>query len=137
MDKFGGPIVYLIVYAIFLFALLVWFDSGSKVARKVSSSLRNRGASGSESFSLDTPKDVENEAFAVESSSDALRVLRVSKKYPGSTVKSVEDMSFGVSRNTIFALLGPNRAGKTSTFNIIRASMLCFSSKYLFLTYHP
>ncbi|KAL5533846.1 hypothetical protein ACEPAG_306 [Sanghuangporus baumii] len=125
VNKFGGPIIYLIVYSIVLFAFLVWFDSGSKFAETVSSIFRrNKKASSSEITNDDIPADVQEEAHAVESSSDPLRVLHVSKQYPGSTIKSVDDVSFRVSGDTIFALLGPNGAGKTSTFNIIRGDLV-------------
>lgn len=63
--------------------------------------------------------DVEQEALAVSTSDDILRVLDIEKTF-GRDNKVVDDVSFGVSRNTIFALLGPNGAGKTTTFNIIR-----------------
>lgn len=133
MDRFGGPIIYLIVYSIILFAFLVWFDSGSKLAKTVSTALRNKDSSASsESVEDDVPADVKEEACAAESSSDPLRVSHVSKQYPGSTIKSVDDVSFRVSRDTIFALLGPNGAGKTSVFNVVRKSSQQILSAFFF-----
>ncbi|EJD03513.1 P-loop containing nucleoside triphosphate hydrolase protein [Fomitiporia mediterranea MF3/22] len=120
MMKFGGPITYLIVYAFVLFAFLVWFDSGSKLYYTLSSALRRSGITRGDVPDGDIPRDVQEEASLVESSNDPLRVMHVSKQYPGSSVRSVDDVSFGVSRDTVLALLGPNGAGKTSTFNIIR-----------------
>lgn len=104
--KFGGPIIYLIVYSIFLFAFLVWFDSGSKLPRVMSSALQKKGTNRPGTAEEEIPEDVKEEAIAVESSSDPLRVMHVSKQYPGSTIKSVDDVSFGVSRDTVLALLG-------------------------------
>ena len=69
---------------------------------------------------MSSKDDVEKEAIAVADSDDILRVLDVEKTFGGDN-KVVDDVSFGVSRDTIFALLGPNGAGKTTTFNIIRA----------------
>ena len=119
ITKFGGPIAYLIVYSLVLFAVLVWFDSGSKVHRHISR-LRQKTKSSKMSESSDSiEKDVSLEAKAVQTSTDPLRVMHISKMFHGSDTKAVDDVSFGVSRDTIFALLGPNGAGKTSTFNVI------------------
>jgi ABC-type sugar transport system ATPase subunit len=63
-------------------------------------------------------QDVAAEARAVAHSSDALRLLHLTKAFGGNKV--VDDVSYGVSRDTIFAMLGPNGAGKTTTFNMIR-----------------
>lgn len=65
--------------------------------------------------------DVRAEAEAACKSRDALRVLGVSKTFPGAEMV-VDGVSFGVAQDTIFALLGPNGAGKTTTFNMIRES---------------
>lgn len=114
--KFGGPITYLIVYIIALFAFLVWFDSGSKFPRLMPSKKRST----SSDQTGETANDVLEEEQTVSGSSDPLRVLHVSKKFKGSAIKAVDDVSFGVAHDTILALLGPNGAGKTTTFNIIR-----------------
>ena len=73
--------------------------------------------------------DVRAEEERVRNSSDALRVLGVSKTFRGAGTV-VDSVSFGVARDTIFALLGPNGAGKTTTFNMIRTLpfLLCSSA---------
>lgn len=122
MSRFGGPIVYLIVYAFVLFGILVWVDSGSVLPRRFSSSRKrphSRNADVSAARGVGR-KDVDDEAAAVASSSDALRVLNVVKAFGSSDNRVVDNVSFGVSQDTIFALLGPNGAGKTTTFNMIR-----------------
>lgn len=116
MIKFGGPITYLIVYILVLFAFLVWFDSGSKLPRFIPAKKKAR----SRETHGELRDDVREEEQAVSESTDPLRVLHVSKKFTGSSVKAVDDVSFGVAQDTILALLGPNGAGKTTTFNIIR-----------------
>ena len=109
--RYGGPIVYLIVYSFVLLAILVWVDSGSHrlLAPKQTSSTRRDSL---------TSEDVVAEAKAASNPQNLLRVLGVSKSYDGKNV--VDDVSLGVSRDTLFALLGPNGAGKTTTFNMIR-----------------
>jgi len=60
----------------------------------------------------DMAKDVFEETESVEkSTSDFLRVLHVSKTFKGSDTKAVDDVSFGVAKDTVFAMLGPNGAG--------------------------
>ena len=122
MSRFGGPIVYLIVYAFVLFGILVWVDSGSVLPRRFSSSRKrphNHSADVSAVGGVGRG-DVDDEAAAVATSSDALRVLNVVKAFGSSDNRVVDNVSFGVSQDTIFALLGPNGAGKTTTFNMIR-----------------
>lgn len=113
--RYGGPIVYLIIYSFVLLAILVWVDSGTRLPRQRGTSRRTALPSGSVELSR---KDVIAEAEAVSSSEDLLRVLNVSKSYQAEKV--VDNVSLGLSRDTLFALLGPNGAGKTTTFNMIR-----------------
>ena len=116
ITKYGGPIAYLFVYGFMLFGILIWVDSGSLLLWRWR---RNRGRSSTDGQpDSHIRQDVLDEAQSVTNSNDSLRVLQVTKAFRRNTV--VEDVSFGVSRNTIFALLGPNGAGKTTTFNIIR-----------------
>ncbi|KAL0954635.1 hypothetical protein HGRIS_003590 [Hohenbuehelia grisea] len=117
ITKFGGPILYLIVYIIALLAILVWVDSGSILCRTKRRDIRPNGSVQSES----TKADVVAEERSASGSSDLLRVQHVSKTFGSNHV--VDDVSFGASRDTIFALLGPNGAGKTTTFNIIRGDV--------------
>ena len=116
ITKFGGPITYLIVYILVLFAFLVWFDSGSKLPRLVSARETHASRKGDDRI---LPEDVRSETEKVLNSSDPLRVMRVNKTFTGTSTPAVDDVSFGVPQNTVLALLGPNGAGKTSTFNII------------------
>lgn len=112
IKRFGGPIVYLIGQGFALFGVLVYVDSGSLLPRWLQFTrppLRevNYADNGNH-----PAKDVTEETEAVESSSeDLLRVLHVSKTFDSSSSKAVDDVSFGVSRDTVFAMLGPNGAG--------------------------
>jgi ATPase subunit of ABC transporter with duplicated ATPase domains len=117
--RYGGPIAYLSVYGLVLLGILVWVDSGSIIPRRF---LKTRGRQARmdrlQANSEANRQDVAAEAHAVAHSTDALRILHVTKSFDGNKV--VDDVSYGVSRDTIFAMLGPNGAGKTTTFNMIR-----------------
>ncbi|KAG9125344.1 hypothetical protein FRC07_008009 [Ceratobasidium sp. 392] len=125
MNKFGGPIVYLIGWIAFLFSLLMWTEYGKPIPKWL------RPKDNTETTEVDLEKlmahngvfsaEVKAEAERVHSSQDALRVLDITKRFPG-RFTAVDDVSFGVDNETL-ALLGPNGAGKTTTFNIIRGNI--------------
>ncbi|KZT02088.1 P-loop containing nucleoside triphosphate hydrolase protein [Laetiporus sulphureus 93-53] len=119
LSRFGGPILYLIVYAFVLFGILVWVDSGSILPRRFASHKRDGAVAGRIGR-----QDADDEAVAVAKSNDALRVLSVVKAFGSSDNRVVDNVSFGVSQDTIFALLGPNGAGKTTMFNMIRGDVI-------------
>jgi ATP-binding cassette, subfamily A (ABC1), member 3 len=136
VSKFGGPIVYLIGWIILLFAVLVYVDSGTPVPRFMRFSRHLGCRRGQVERRAVGGDDVANEEKRVADSKDELRVLGVSKAFKGSRKKAVDDVSFGISKET-FTILGPNGvsvfyslvdagliypigAGKTTTFNIIR-----------------
>ncbi len=48
-----------------------------------------------------------------------LTAEKLHKIYPGAVVPAVSDLSFSVTRGTVFGLLGPNGAGKTTTISIL------------------
>ncbi|PIL31191.1 ATP-binding cassette transporter [Ganoderma sinense ZZ0214-1] len=128
ITHYGGPILYLILSSILLFAILVYADSGSLWKQKLLSSTRlPNKSSPSPAIAMVAPKpDVLAEATAVRSpsSTDALRVLDVSKSFGrGDAPVVVDGVSFGVAHDTIFALLGPNGAGKTTTLNMVRGDL--------------
>ena len=115
---YGGPIFYLIGQSIFLFSVLLWWDSASLWAR-----IRHKTYK-PEDVEEETPleDDVAAEAKRVSTSDDGLRVQHITKTY-GSNV-AVQDLTFGVKRGEVFALLGPNGAGKSTTISLIRGDIL-------------
>ncbi|TFK92820.1 P-loop containing nucleoside triphosphate hydrolase protein [Polyporus arcularius HHB13444] len=124
ITRFGGPILYLILYGLVLFGILVYVDSGSVWKQKVLARARRRDAPANTDARLSHQRaDVLAEADAVDESQNALRVLNVSKSF-GRAGKVVDSVTFGVAQDTIFALLGPNGAGKTTVFNMIRGDIL-------------
>lgn len=48
---------------------------------------------------------------------EILQIKSLSKTFDG--LKAVDDLSFGVEKGTITALIGPNGSGKTVTFNLV------------------
>jgi ATPase subunit of ABC transporter with duplicated ATPase domains len=116
LKRFGGPILYLIVYGFVLFGVLIWWDSGAVYPFKGWRSRKPLRNHTSESNA--TPADVAAEADAVANSQDSLRVVNATKVYGGNAV--VDGVSFGVAQGDVLALLGPNGAGKTTTFDMIR-----------------
>lgn len=116
--------MYLITYGFILLAILVFVDSGSIFARRLPTAGQQQMMSAFEEAQIPSRQDVAAETNRVSRSSDLLRVLHVTKSFGGNKV--VDDVSLGVSRDTVFALLGPNGAGKTTCFNMIRKSLSLF-----------
>jgi ABC-type multidrug transport system ATPase subunit len=113
---YGGPILYLIIQSLVLFALLLWFDGGGNAI------LAFRSKSKSEDVEeREMDEDVANELSRVTDSQDGLRVLHLTKSFKKCV--AVEDVTFGVGRGEVFALLGPNGAGKTTTISLIRGDI--------------
>ncbi|KAG9080565.1 hypothetical protein FRC06_006412, partial [Ceratobasidium sp. 370] len=125
LDKFGGPIIYLVGWIVFLFSLLMWIEYGTPLPKwlrlrhviAVVETDTEKTATQSGAFGA----EVKAEAERVRQSKDALRLLGVGKTFPG-PFTAVDDATFGVD-NEMFAMLGPNGAGKTTTFNIIRGNI--------------
>ncbi|KMU83259.1 ATP-binding cassette sub-family A member 7 [Coccidioides immitis H538.4] len=113
---YGGPILYLVLQSIFLFGLLIWWDSGPVLRR-----FRKETKEEDPEEDLSGDEDLNNELTRVSSSSDGLRVLHLTKSF-GKFV-AVQDVTFGVARGEVFALLGPNGAGKSTTISLIRGDI--------------
>ncbi|KAI9830338.1 MAG: hypothetical protein M1819_005719 [Sarea resinae] len=111
MTLYGGPILYLILQSLFLFGVLLWWDSGSTIQRF-------RKTVHSEDIE-DT--GLQDDEVATKKSQNGLRVAHVSKSFGGSV--AVEDVTFSVGRGEVFALLGPNGAGKSTTISLIRGDI--------------
>jgi len=113
---YGGPILYLFLQIFILFAILLWYDSGSIVAwwRRI----KKTPTTVSEE---DMPDDVAEELVRVSSSNDGLRVLNLTKSF--GKITAVENLSFGIKRGEVFSLLGPNGAGKSTTISLIRGDI--------------
>lgn len=113
---YGGPILYLIIQSMILFALVVYFDGGH-------TGFPFKSKSKAEDVEDKQPmdEDVANELTRVAASNDGLRVMNLTKSFK--KFVAVENVSFGVERGEVFALLGPNGAGKTTTISLIRGDI--------------
>ncbi|KAF2727755.1 P-loop containing nucleoside triphosphate hydrolase protein [Polyplosphaeria fusca] len=118
LTVYGGPILYLILQAIVLFIVLVWWDSGYKPPFLVSTKAR---AKHSEEEIDETDHAVFAEARRAEQSDDSLRVLHLHKTFGNN--HAVNDITFGIPQGQVFALLGPNGAGKSSTISLVRGDI--------------
>ncbi|OTB09542.1 hypothetical protein M426DRAFT_316092 [Hypoxylon sp. CI-4A] len=121
LTAYGGPVLYLAVQSVLLFAFLLWHDSGS------GTSIINRLMPKTASPSKDpagTDAEVADELVRVTSTpseSDGLRVLHLTKSFGKNT--AVDNVTFGVQHSEVFALLGPNGAGKSTTISLIRGDI--------------
>jgi ABC-type multidrug transport system ATPase subunit len=116
ITAFGGPILYLIMQAFFLFGLLLWWDSGPLLRR-----FRGKKQEQEIEAKDTVDSDISNEMTRVSSSHDGLRVLNLSKHF-GKNL-AVNNVTFGVPKSEVFALLGPNGAGKSTTISLIRGDI--------------
>ena len=113
---YGGPILYLLMQSFVLFGVLLWWDSGSILRSfRKTFKLQDVEQSGVED------DEISKELIRVNSATDGLRVLHVTKAF-GSNV-AVQDVTFGVRRGEVFALLGPNGAGKSTCIALIRGDI--------------
>jgi ATP-binding cassette subfamily A (ABC1) protein 3 len=113
---YGGPILYLAIQAVLLFALLLWWDSGFK-----SPSLRSRTTINDTEATEMFEADLMSERKRLASPDTDLRVEGVSRKF-GKNL-AVDNVTFGVQTSEIFALLGPNGAGKSTIISMIRGDV--------------
>ncbi|KFA75696.1 hypothetical protein S40288_06146 [Stachybotrys chartarum IBT 40288] len=119
---FGGPIMYLILQSVILFAILLFLDGGA-----AGSSFSNifKGRSKKDAVAS-VPSDEElaeelNRVVSGGTRDDGLRVKHVTKSFGNYT--AVDNVTFGIQRGEVFALLGPNGAGKSTTISLIRGDI--------------
>ncbi|KAF2688847.1 P-loop containing nucleoside triphosphate hydrolase protein [Lentithecium fluviatile CBS 122367] len=115
---FGGPILYLILQGLILFAILIWWDSTSALHMP---SLRTRSTVHDPEATEMYSGDLISEVKRLSSEETDLRVESVSKSF-GKNL-AVDSVTFGVQTSEIFALLGPNGAGKSTIISMIRGDI--------------
>lgn len=103
ITRFGGPITYLVIQAVFAFAVLVYVDSGSPIPAFLRRKHRNRNSADMSEESSDVTD--ERERVKDENTGEELIVRRLRKKYSGADAFAVNDVSFGVSSGQTFALV--------------------------------
>ncbi len=127
MTLYGGPILYLVLQTLLLFAFLVWMEKSP-----TSMLFRGKYRSPDEEEEEMQEKEVREELSRVNTSSNGLRVLHLTKAFKSNV--AVQDVTFGVARGEVFALLGPNGAGKSTTISMSVLHGRCPSPDYLRLT---
>ncbi|KAH7324597.1 ABC transporter [Stachybotrys elegans] len=110
ITAYGGPILYLVVQSIILFALILVFDSGVGTF--------NRGTAKPRAANDDAERAEELLRVGALDNEGGLRVKHLTKAFGSNT--AVDNVSFGVDHGEVFALLGPNGAGKSTTISLIR-----------------
>ncbi|KAJ7706884.1 hypothetical protein B0H17DRAFT_972841 [Mycena rosella] len=119
VTKYGGPIIYLIVQSIALFALLFWVDSGSVLFQRLR---RAHTEIVSAQFERPSKEDVDLEAAQASEPSNLLQVLDATKTFGLNT--AVDGLSFGVAPDTVFCMVGPNGAGKSTSINMMSGNII-------------
>lgn len=125
IHRYGGPILFLILWIIFLLFVLSQIDAGLRLpwSRSTRRLLQPAGDLEKLDYALKTMNSdvlAEVEHANSPSTTDPLRVLNISKFFGSNKV--VDNVSFTIPKSSLFVLLGPNGAGKTTTFDIIRGS---------------
>lgn len=120
---YGGPILYLILQAVLLFSFLVWYDSGKPLPW-----IRKRSAIAAEARPIATDATKEDSGIGAERlridsghATDVLQVRHMSKRF--GDLLAVDDVTFGVDRGQVVAALGPNSAGKSTLYSMIRGEV--------------
>lgn len=117
--QFGGPILYMIVQAIFAFSILVYVDSGAPIPAFLRRKDRYVEPAPAAPVGGEDGEGVMATGVAPRGDQE-LQVDRLRKRYAGQKKFAVDGVSFGVGLGENFALIGPNGAGKTTTLACIR-----------------
>lgn len=98
---YGGPILYLILQTIFLFGVLLWYDSGA--GRTWFNKLTQRSIKPSNGDENVSDEEVANELERVTTGQDhdGLKVVHLTKSFGKFT--AVDNVSFGVKHGEVFA----------------------------------
>lgn len=111
---YGGPLLYLILQAMFWFSVVIWIESGAG---------RYAPEKANKSPEVDDP-EIAEELLRVDGpdgESDGLRIAHLTKAFGKNT--AVDNVTFGVEHGEVFALLGPNGAGKSTIISLIRGDI--------------
>ena len=120
---YGGPILYLILQSLVLFAILLLWDGDISPL----SYFRKRSAAARPHTDEAKVASIEGEFVAkllrVEAASAGLRVQHLTKTFSRKKFTAVDDVTFSVQPGEIFALLGPNGAGKSTVISLVRGDI--------------
>jgi ABC-type multidrug transport system ATPase subunit len=116
MNRYGGPIFYLLTQSVIYFLFLIWHDSDS-ILNMLKTSKQKTIVSEDGYFDEETVKEVTK----AKTKADGLRIINLTKTFGKNT--AVDNVTFSVGRGEVFALLGPNGAGKSTTISLIRGDI--------------
>jgi ATP-binding cassette, subfamily A (ABC1), member 3 len=125
MDLYGGPIVYLIGQSLFLFGILIWSDRGFSLHRF----RKPQPQDNPEDHVTNEPEVCEEINRVATTTDDGLRVLHISKSFRSiayGKVTAVDDVTLGVKRGEVFALVGPNGGVSFPLFFLLMSSYIPF-----------
>src|ERR1700691_2382602 len=75
--------------------------------------------------------EVDRSSNASGSSDAVIRTVELTKTYPGTDFRAVDELNLSVSSGEIFGLLGPNGAGKTTTAGMLTTRVIPTSGSAL------
>jgi ATP-binding cassette subfamily A (ABC1) protein 3 len=111
VDLYGGPILYLTIQSVFMFGFLVWRDHSFSLGRLGRSQETSDVPKIDGQLSEFRKRDVVDEEIRALTSRDGLRASHINKTYNSTKsgkVHAVVDVSFGIEKGEVFALVGPN-----------------------------
>ncbi|KAF2690427.1 putative ABC transporter [Lentithecium fluviatile CBS 122367] len=119
---YGAPIIYLIGQALIMFLILMIVDY------KLMASWFMKKTPAKDGEDQQTrEKEVSDEIERVRNATDGLRVQNLTKAFKsrshGGNLVAVDDVTFGVKKGEVFAVVGPNGAGKSTTISMLRGEI--------------
>ncbi len=118
---YGQPILYLIGQSFVLFMILMTVD------HKWTANWFKRPAPAKDSEEQETLEmEVSEEINRVAHATDGLRLqnlTRTFKHQSNGVLTAVDDLTFGIKKGEVFAIVGPNGAGKSTTIGMLRGEI--------------
>lgn len=116
---YGQPILYLIGQSLVLFLILMivdhkWLAFTKPTPIKDSEDQETR------------EKEVSDEIERVARTNEGLRLQHLTRTFKhrtGGLMTAVDDVSFGIKKGEVFAVVGPNGAGKSTTISMLRGEI--------------
>lgn len=121
LEKYGGPIFYLVVQSTLLLIAIIFIESRRMGTTKMPLRIKRLTKCLQNASVEERPGATNGTTAATMSIKDGLKVSNLSKTF--GTVQALQDISFHVKRGEIFALLGPNGAGKSTTMSLIQGDI--------------
>lgn len=101
ITQFGGPILYLVLQALFAYGVLIYVDSGSPIPAFLRSRRKVKDAHSTDEGGVDVAEERERVA---RGTGQELEVRDLSKRYNGAKSFAVNGASFAVGSGDTFAL---------------------------------